>query len=148
MRSNVNTMRFPLQVLHEHIAKLAQVVTPSHKDLRIPKIYRYECPWPSAQAELVSISAYKTPRDKVACVIRCAATIMNLLSLAAAAAERGIPAADDFIPVCVFVIIKVIDPFLLSCLSMLHFLLISALMNVLIHLHIHTYIEYLTIIVI
>lgn len=83
------------------------MVTPSHKDLRIPKIYRYECPWPSAQAELVSISAYKTPRDKVACVIRCATTIMNLLSLAAAAAERGVPAADDFMPVFVFVIIKV-----------------------------------------
>lgn len=96
-----------LQVLHEHIAKLGQVITPRHKDLRIPKIYRYECPWPSAQAELVSISAYKTPRDKVACVIRCATTIMNLLSLAAAAAERGVPAADDFMPVFVFVIIKV-----------------------------------------
>lgn len=94
-------------MLHEHITKLGQVVTPSHKDLRIPKIYRYECPWPSAQAELVSISAYKTPRDKVACVIRCATTIMNLLSLAAAAAERGVPAADDFMPVFVFVIIKV-----------------------------------------
>jgi hypothetical protein len=99
-------MRFQ-QVLYEHIEKLGQVVTPSHKDLRIPKIYRYECPWPSAQAELVSISAYKTPRDKVACVIRCATTIMNLLSLAAAAAERGVPAADDFMPVFVFVIIKV-----------------------------------------
>ena len=96
-----------MQVLHEHIAKLAQVITPRHKDLRIPKIYRYECPWPSAQAELISISAYKTPRDKVACVIRCATTIMNLLSLAAAAAERGVPAADDFMPVFVFVIIKV-----------------------------------------
>ncbi|KAK4017067.1 hypothetical protein OUZ56_032022 [Daphnia magna] len=102
------------QVLHEHIEKLGQVVTPSHKDLRIPKIYRYECPWPSAQAELVSISAYKTPRDKVACVIRCATTIMNLLSLAAAAAERGVPAADDFMPVFVFVIIKANPPCLLS----------------------------------
>ncbi|EFX89280.1 hypothetical protein DAPPUDRAFT_303141 [Daphnia pulex] len=102
------------QVLYEHIEKLGQVVTPSHKDLRIPKIYRYECPWPSAQAELVSISAYKTPRDKVACVIRCATTIMNLLSLAAAAAERGVPAADDFMPVFVFVIIKANPPCLLS----------------------------------
>ena len=57
------------------------------------------------------MSAYKTPRDKVACVIRCATTIMNLLSLAAAAAERGVPAADDFMPVFVFVfvIIKVLE---------------------------------------
>lgn len=93
------------QLLRDHIKKLAQVVTPNHKDLRIPRIYHYECPWPWAQAELAAISAYKTPRDKLQCVFRCATTIMNLLSMAS---ERGIPAADDLIPVLVYVIIKVI----------------------------------------
>ena len=92
------------QLLHDHIKRLAKVVTPNHKDLRIPKIYHYECPWPWAQAELAVISAYKTPRDKLQCVFRCATTIMNLLSMAS---ERGIPAADDLIPVLVYVIIKV-----------------------------------------
>lgn len=92
------------QLFHDHIKKLAKVVTPNHKDLRIPKIYHYECPWPWAQAELAVISAYKTPRDKLQCVFRCATTIMNLLSMAS---ERGIPAADDLIPVLVYVIIKV-----------------------------------------
>jgi len=92
------------QLLHDHIKKLAKVVTPNHKDLRIPKVYHYECPWPWAQAELAVISAYKTPRDKLQCVFRCATTIMNLLSMAS---ERGIPAADDLIPVLVYVIIKV-----------------------------------------
>lgn len=91
------------QLLHDHIKKLANVVTPNHKDLRIPKIYHYECPWPWAQAELAVISAYKTPRDKLQCVFRCATTIMNLLSMAT---ERGVPAADDLIPVLVYVIIK------------------------------------------
>lgn len=93
-------------VFHDHIRKLAKLVTPNHKDLRIPKIYHYECPWPWAQAELAVISAYKTPRDKLQCVFRCATTIMNLLSMAS---ERGIPAADDLIPVLVYVIIKVRD---------------------------------------
>lgn len=92
------------QLLHDHIKKLARVVSPNHKDLRIPKVYHYECPWPWAQAELAVISAYKTPRDKLQCVFRCATTIMNLLSMAS---ERGIPAADDLIPVLVYVIIKV-----------------------------------------
>lgn len=91
-------------VFHDHIRKLAKIVTPNHKDLRITKIYHYECPWPWAQAELAVISAYKTPRDKLQCVFRCATTIMNLLSMAS---ERGIPAADDLIPVLVYVIIKV-----------------------------------------
>ncbi|XP_017887032.1 GTPase-activating protein and VPS9 domain-containing protein 1 isoform X2 [Ceratina calcarata] len=99
------------QLLHDHIKKLAQVVTPNHKDLRIPKIYHYECPWPWAQAELAVISAYKTPRDKLQCVFRCATTIMNLLSMAT---ERGVPAADDMIPVLVYVIIKTNPPSLLS----------------------------------
>ncbi|XP_058798185.1 receptor-mediated endocytosis protein 6 homolog isoform X2 [Phymastichus coffea] len=98
-------------VFYEHIRKLAKIVTPNHKDLRIPKIYHYECPWPWAQAELTVISAYKTPRDKLQCVFRCATTIMNLLSMAS---ERGIPAADDLIPVLVYVIIKTNPPALLS----------------------------------
>ncbi|XP_076233243.1 GTPase activating protein and VPS9 domains 1 isoform X2 [Calliopsis andreniformis] len=99
------------QLLHDHIKKLAKAVTPNHKDLRIPKIYHYECPWPWAQAELAVISAYKTPRDKLQCVFRCATTIMNLLSMAT---ERGVPAADDLIPVLVYVIIKTNPPSLLS----------------------------------
>ncbi|XP_076673671.1 GTPase activating protein and VPS9 domains 1 isoform X2 [Andrena cerasifolii] len=99
------------QLLHDHIKKLAKTVTPNHKDLRIPKIYHYECPWPWAQAELAVISAYKTPRDKLQCVFRCATTIMNLLSMAT---ERGVPAADDLIPVLVYVIIKTNPPSLLS----------------------------------
>ncbi|KAJ8683166.1 hypothetical protein QAD02_018958 [Eretmocerus hayati] len=98
-------------VFHEHIRKLSRIVTPNHKDLRIPKQYHYECPWPWAQAELGVISAYKTPRDKLQCVTRCATTIMNLLSMAS---ERGIPAADDLIPVLVYVIIKTNPPSLLS----------------------------------
>ncbi|XP_020296298.1 GTPase-activating protein and VPS9 domain-containing protein 1 isoform X2 [Pseudomyrmex gracilis] len=99
------------QLFHDHIKKLAKVVTPNHKDLRIPKVYHYECPWPWAQAELAVISAYKTPRDKLQCVFRCATTILNLLSMAS---ERGIPAADDLIPVLVYVIIKTNPPSLLS----------------------------------
>ncbi|XP_063878825.1 GTPase-activating protein and VPS9 domain-containing protein 1-like isoform X2 [Scylla paramamosain] len=99
------------QVLHEHMKKLAAVITPTHKDLRIPKLYQYECPWPSAQAEIVSISAYKTPGDKLQCVVRASQTIMNLLSLAH---EQSVPAADDFMPVLVYVLIKANPPALLS----------------------------------
>ncbi|XP_077263688.1 GTPase-activating protein and VPS9 domain-containing protein 1-like [Temnothorax americanus] len=85
------------QLFHGHIKKLAKVVThPNHKDLHILKVHHYECHWSWAQAELAVISAYKTPRDKLQCVFRCATTIMNLLSMAS---KRGIPAADDLTPV-------------------------------------------------
>ena len=39
-------------VLQQHIARLAEVVTPNHRDLKIPRRYQYECPWPAAQVRL------------------------------------------------------------------------------------------------
>ena len=63
------------------------------------------------QAELKRLPAFKLPSDKVNCVSRVAATIMNLLSLAA---EKSVPAADDFLPVFVYVIIQANPPSLLS----------------------------------
>ena len=63
------------------------------------------------QAEIRRLAAYKTPQDKVACVVRCSQTIMNLLSLAS---SKSVPAADDFVPVMVFVIIMANPPSLLS----------------------------------
>lgn len=46
---------------------------------------------------------FQTPKDKLQCVLRCSSTIMNLLSMAS---DRSVPAADDFIPVLIFVLIK------------------------------------------
>jgi hypothetical protein len=53
------SFNLPFRILHEHIKKLSQVILPSHKDLRIPKIYHGECPWPAAQNEIYMINAYK-----------------------------------------------------------------------------------------
>lgn len=47
------------QVLTAHIKKLAQVITPQHRALRIPRGYLLECPWPSAQAAIATLNAYK-----------------------------------------------------------------------------------------
>uniref|UniRef100_A0A8C7GFF0 GTPase-activating protein and VPS9 domain-containing protein 1 n=1 Tax=Oncorhynchus kisutch TaxID=8019 RepID=A0A8C7GFF0_ONCKI len=99
------------QLLQEHIARLSKVVTANHKALQIPEVYAREAPWPSAQSEIRTISAYKTPRDKVQCILRMCSTIMNLLSLAN---EDSVPGADDFVPVLVFVLIKANPPCLLS----------------------------------
>jgi len=99
------------KVLQVHVEKLREKVTPGHKDLKIPRSYQYECPWPSAQAELKRLAAFKLPSDKVSCVSRVATTVMNLLSLAA---DKSVPAADDFLPVFVYVIIQANPPGLLS----------------------------------
>ncbi|XP_064163125.1 GTPase-activating protein and VPS9 domain-containing protein 1-like isoform X1 [Anguilla rostrata] len=99
------------QLLQEHIQRLSKVVTANHKALQIPEVYLKEAPWPSAQAEIRSVNAYKTPRDKVQCILRMCSTIMNLLSLAN---EDSVPGADDFVPALVFVLIKANPPCLLS----------------------------------
>ena len=52
------------------MARLGAVITPGHHDLKIPRQYHYEQPWPSAQAEIRRLAAYKTASDKVACVVR------------------------------------------------------------------------------
>ncbi|KAJ8921650.1 hypothetical protein NQ315_010559, partial [Exocentrus adspersus] len=96
-------------LLHEHIEKLAKIITPNQ--LLIHKMYLKECPWLPAQDALRALNAYKTPRDKVKCVVHCAKCIMDLLSLSQ---NRGSTTADDFTPVLIYVIIKVNPAALLS----------------------------------
>lgn len=92
-------------VLKEHITRLGRIITPNHKDLRIPKAHLSECPWPPAQRELKLLSAYRTAYDKLRCVLRASSLILNLL---ATSAEKAM-AADDFVPVLVYVMIKVMS---------------------------------------
>jgi hypothetical protein len=49
--------------LQQHIKELSKIITPDHKDLKIPKMYHLECPWPAAQRELYMINAYKVCLD-------------------------------------------------------------------------------------
>ncbi|CAF1300551.1 unnamed protein product [Rotaria sp. Silwood1] len=98
------------QIFSGHIRTLAEQLDPNHQKLRIQKLYQRECPWPSAQAELRLINAYKTPRDKVACVQRCIRIIQNLIRLASNSAAG----ADDTIPILIYVIVKANPPNLLS----------------------------------
>lgn len=99
------------KVLQDHIEKLSKIITPHHKDLLIEKTYLRECPWLPAQDALRALNVYKTPRDKVKCVVHCSKCIMDLLSLSQNVTSTT---ADDFMPVLVFVIIKVNPEALLS----------------------------------
>ncbi|XP_022686826.1 GTPase-activating protein and VPS9 domain-containing protein 1-like isoform X1 [Varroa jacobsoni] len=98
------------QVLTAHMRKLAQVITPQHRALRIPRGYLLECPWPSAQAAIATLNAYKAPRDKLSCVFLCCKTILDLLHLASSSAA----AADDLFPILVYVLIQANPQYLLS----------------------------------
>lgn len=90
------------QILHQQISSLSTTITPSSKLLKIPAKYCTTAPWTSAQAELWSLSAYKTARDKVQCIHRCCSHIITLLCTS----DNTIPSADDLLPVLIFVVIK------------------------------------------
>ncbi|XP_075157188.1 GTPase activating protein and VPS9 domains 1 [Haematobia irritans] len=103
-------------VLSEHIRKLQKVITPSHSALRIPQIYLSEAPWNFAQQQLSFISAYKTPREKLHCVERCISSIISLLHMS----SGRLPAADDLLPVLIYVVIMANPPYLLSTVEYIH----------------------------
>ena len=50
---------YSYRIFSGHIRTLAEQLDPNHQKLRIQKLYQRECPWPSAQAELRLINAYK-----------------------------------------------------------------------------------------
>ncbi len=53
------------RVLHDHIKRLAEIITPGHKYCNIPAVYHGESPWPSAQSELSMINAYKVSLEEM-----------------------------------------------------------------------------------
>ena len=67
------------RILNENIQKLSSSITPSHRDLRIPNMYHYECPWPAAQAEIYMINAYKVKHTSLAFLSCLSLTIMRIL---------------------------------------------------------------------
>ncbi|XP_003375067.1 vacuolar sorting protein 9 domain protein [Trichinella spiralis] len=97
-------------LFHQTVQRLGDLITPTHKSLAIPTEYIAECPWPSAQAEILKINVYKSAGDKVKCVRRCCETIMHLLR----ASNAQTPSADDMVPLVVYVLIKANPEALLS----------------------------------
>lgn len=89
------------EVLYKALQQLGSTVSPDHGQMAIPEALRGECPWPSAQHEIAVINAYKSPRDKLACISRACETISNLLALT----SSGPAAADDVTPILVYVVV-------------------------------------------
>lgn len=50
---------------------------------------------------------YKAPRDKLVCILNCCKVISNLLLNASVASNENPPGADEFLPVLIYVTMKV-----------------------------------------
>jgi Rab5 GDP/GTP exchange factor len=76
--------------------------------------------WAIAKDELRKINLYRTPGEKIACVVKCASVIFRSLNLAAAKNKgaddemAGALGADDFLPVFIMVVMRSMVPKLAS----------------------------------
>ncbi|KAJ8759510.1 hypothetical protein K2173_007127 [Erythroxylum novogranatense] len=96
------------QEISEKICLLQTFLRPEHLD--IPAVLRNESSWLLAEKELQKINAFKTPREKLLCIMSCCRVINNLL-LNASLSEDHVPGgADDFLPVLIYITIKANPP--------------------------------------
>nr|XP_049698400.1 GTPase-activating protein and VPS9 domain-containing protein 1 [Helicoverpa armigera] len=109
------------QVLSEHIRRVSSVTSARSCGVAAP--HRWAAPYPRAQRHLRHLPVYRTPRDKLSCIMRCVTSIMAVLGLT----EGSTPSADDLTPVLVYVILKVNPPSLLSTIELVNALGGSAL---------------------
>ena len=70
--------------------------------LGISPEFTVQQPWEWAQQELRKMGSYRTPRDKMVCVLNCCKRINAALSHA----SGGQHGADEFFPVLVFVVLQ------------------------------------------
>lgn len=73
--------------------------------LELPEGARNEMALSLAQAELHRINSFRTPREKLNCVVNASQMVFNVLSLARDKAGAR-PGADDFLPVFIYVVLK------------------------------------------
>ena len=71
-----------------------------------------------AQEELRKINSYRSPGDKVSCIVRCCSVVFSALNLARGKQKEGEEVsragADDFLPVFILVVLKANVPRLIS----------------------------------
>ena len=81
--------------------------------LDIPSELQNDVVWTIAGNELKKINAYRTPGDKIGCVIACASLITRTLGAAKLkAGESADTGADDFLPIFIWVVLRAKCPFL------------------------------------
>ncbi|XP_042513929.1 vacuolar protein sorting-associated protein 9A-like [Macadamia integrifolia] len=96
------------QEILEKIHLLQKFVRPEHLD--IPEALHNEASWLLAEKELQKMNAFKSPREKLLCILNCCKVINNLLLNVSMSAHRVLAGADDFLPVLIYVTIKANPP--------------------------------------
>ncbi|KAL6069034.1 Guanine nucleotide exchange factor Vps9 [Balamuthia mandrillaris] len=88
--------------IHKHIRRLRTFVTHEHLDIA-PAFVNH----PSitlAISELQKVNDFKSPRDKLVCVLNCCKVIFNVLKNASP--DKAPAGADDFLPLMIYVVLQ------------------------------------------
>jgi len=91
--------------------KILSFLTPDVLDIK-PEL-RNDMIWALARDELKKINSYRTPGEKINCVVKSAGVIMRYLSLEAAKSKECV-GADDFLPLFIYVVLHCHIPKLAS----------------------------------
>ena len=91
------------RVLSERLQHL-RFITVEHLSISPELCSAY--PWEGAQQELCKMATYRTPRDKLVCVLNCCKRINSSLSVTSA----GVHGADEFFPVLIYVLLQACPP--------------------------------------
>lgn len=94
--------------ISDKIGLLQQFVRPHHLD--IPKVLRNEASWLLAVKELQKINSFKSPREKLLCIMSCCQVINNLLLNVSMSNDRTLSGADEFLPILIYITIKANPP--------------------------------------
>ncbi|KAK1642382.1 hypothetical protein QYE76_060187 [Lolium multiflorum] len=78
------------------------------------KVLHSEASWLLAVKELQKINSFKSPRDKLLCVMSCCQVINNLLLNVSMSNDRTPSGADEFLPILIYITIKANPPHLHS----------------------------------
>jgi len=95
--------------------RLLEFLRPEVLDIK-PELQN-EMIWTVARDELKKINSYKTPGEKIACVVKCATVIfrsISLVSIQSGGEGESACGADDFLPVFIWVVLRCHVPKLYS----------------------------------
>ncbi|KAM0946433.1 putative VPS9 domain, RABX5, catalytic core helical domain-containing protein [Dioscorea sansibarensis] len=94
--------------ISKKILLLQHFIKPDHLDL--PGNFQIEASWLNAVKELKKINAFRSPHEKLQCIMNCCHAINCMLLEVSKSANRTPVGADVFIPILIYVTIKANPP--------------------------------------
>ncbi|TDH71360.1 hypothetical protein CCR75_002000 [Bremia lactucae] len=82
--------------------QILSFVTPAMLDIK--PCMRNEVVWSMAEDELRRINSFRSPGDKIKCIVRCCNVIFSGLNLARGDSKSR-PGADDFLPLFIYIVL-------------------------------------------